>query len=129
MKNSLNKPSFDLRDKTVITIAPEDVDRIQITQKGEETELKREEPEKWVMIRPEKMRVKNTVVNRDLNNLANLKAKQIIDEPNQQGNPYGLEKPEKSILLAGPKLEQTLLIGSADHKEVSTTSEPAVYAE
>ncbi|MEI7449496.1 MAG: DUF4340 domain-containing protein [Desulfomonile sp.] len=128
LKNSLNKPFFDLRDKTVITIAPEDVDRIQITQKDEETELKREEPEKWVMIRPEKMRVKNTVVNRDLNNLANLKAKQIIDEPNQQGNPYGLEKPEKSILLAGPKLEQTLLIGSPDHKEVSTTSEPAVYA-
>jgi len=43
LKNSLNKPFFDLRDKTVITIAPEDVDRIQITQKDEETELKRED--------------------------------------------------------------------------------------
>lgn len=127
LKNSLNKTVFDLRDKTVVGMAPSDVDRIVITQKGDEIELKRESPEKWVMTKPEEMRVKNALANRDLNSLTNLSAKEIIDEPSSEGDPYGLKNPEKQIVLAGPKLEQTLLIGAVN-KEGAQTSGGDVYA-
>ena len=129
LKNSLNKTVLDLRDKTVVAIAPSDVDRIVISRKGEETELRRETSEKWVMVRPEEMRVKSTLVNRDLNNLTNLTAKDIIDKPLKEGDLYGLENPDKQIKLAGPKIEETLDMGAiAAGKEDTPAAEPDVYA-
>lgn len=111
LKNSMDKSTFDLREKTVLGIAPEDVDRIAFKAKGKDTELKREGSDKWRMVKPEQFRVKSAMLNKTLIDLTNLQAEGIIDDPKKEGDPYGLEQPEEEVILAGKKLEQTLLVG------------------
>jgi len=129
LKNSLDKSIFDLRDKTVMGIAPQDVEKVVISADGKQTELQLEASGKWVMVKPEQLKVKKSVVSRDIMSLTNLQAKDIIDEPQKKGDHYGLDNPQKSILLAGKKLAQTLLIGKAVEKEGKPSEpEPDRYA-
>jgi len=130
LKNALYKTTYDLRDKTVFAVAPDDIDRVLIRKGGTETELKKETPDKWVMVKPDQMRVKATEVGRDLVNLTNLEAKDIIDEPKKAGDPYGLDNPTEMIELAGKKRGQTLLIGKAkEGSDKKTASNPDRYAK
>jgi hypothetical protein len=132
LKNALNKTALDLRDKSVLTIPAEDVDHVIISEKSVETELKREAPDRWVMTRPEQTRVKTTLIEGDIKSVTILSAKDIIDEPKKDGDPYGLDKPEKTFMLSGGKLQQTLEIGKAvdkkEKKESSPQSQPSYYA-
>jgi len=126
LKNSLNKTAFDLRDKTLLGMAPGDVEQVVVNKEGKETELKLE-ADKWVMVKPERMKAKKAVVTRNLVGLTNLQAKEIIDKPQTDGDPYGLDSPTASILLRGKKLNQDLLIGKPAGKE-ARTGEPDLYA-
>ncbi len=130
LKNSVNKTAFDLRDKTVVAIAPEDVDRLVIVHEGKETELKRQTSDAWEMVKPEVMKAKSSLVEGSIKTITGLKATQIIDNPVKDGDEYGLAKPETSIVLAGPKLEQTLLVGKAVSSEKDKNSQvtPDRYA-
>lgn len=117
LKNSLNKSAFDVRDKSVFGIAETDVEKIVIAGNGKDLELVRKTPDKWVAVKPETFTVKRALLMSDLRTLTNLKATQIIDEPVQEGDPYGLDKPEETILMSGPKLEQTLELGKVVEKK------------
>jgi hypothetical protein len=128
LKNSLNKSAFDLREKSVFGLAETDVNRIVVSGKGNEIELARKDPSKWVASKPESFPVKQALLMTNLRTLTNLKAKEIIDEPSKEGDPYGLDKPEESIVLSGPKLEQTLIVGKAVEKKEVASKEPDRYA-
>jgi hypothetical protein len=128
LKNSLNKTAFDLRDKTVVGMSPDLVDRIVVSTKGKEVELQREKGDKWILLKPEQFRVKAQLVAGDLRTLTNLAATNIIDSLAKDGDPYGLDSPEETILIAGKEREQTLLIGGPEKKEGSSATEPDRYA-
>jgi len=128
LKISLNKSVFDMRDKSVVGIAPEDLERVVVSRKGKLIELKREGADKWMMTAPERFRVKNSVVTADLRTITNLKAKEIIDSPSKEGDEYGLQNPEESIQLSGPKRELTLLIGKSKEEKKSPTAPADKYA-
>lgn len=128
LKNSMDKSPFDLREKTVLGIAPEDVDRIALKTKGVDIELEREGTDKWRMLKPEQIRVKTSMVNKTLIDLTNLQAKGIIDEPKKEGDPYGLSQPEDALTLSGKKLQQTLLVGRAATAEKGNSGSGSRYA-
>jgi hypothetical protein len=128
LKNSLDRSAFDLRDKTVLALAPSDVIRFAVTKKDQETEFQRETADKWLMIKPERIRVKSMPVERGLIALTNLSAREIIDNPKTDGDPYGLEQPEESISLAGNDRQQTLIIGKALPKKDVPGPGPDRYA-
>jgi len=129
LKNSVDKTSFDLRDKTVVALTVTDVDQIAYKREGREIQLKREGPDKWTLVKPEKMRVKSSLVNSDLRSLTNLAAQEIIDQPQKEGDPYGLDNPETSILLSGEKRQLELLVGKpVEKKDKSQTLTPDRYA-
>ena len=133
LKISLNKSAFDLRDKAVVNIAPEDLEKIVISRKGKQIELRREGTDKWFLETPRRFRVKSSVVNADLRTITNLKAKAIIDPPLKDIKEYGLEKPEETILLYGPKKELTFLVGKpqgdkSQEKKPGSEPEPDRYA-
>ena len=117
LKNSLNKSAFDLRDKTVVGLVPDQVDRIAISAEGKEVELQREPKDQWTMEKPERIRAKAAIIALNLRTLTNLTAKSIIDDPAKDGDPYGLNNPQETILMAGKEREQTLLIGVPQKKE------------
>ena len=99
-----------------------------VSRKGKQMELKREAADKWLMTAPERFRVKNSIVTSDLRTITNLKAKEIIESPSKEGDEYGLQNPEESIVLSGPKRELTLLIGKAQEKKSSPTAPADKYA-
>jgi hypothetical protein len=121
LKNAVNKSAFDLRDKSVVTISPEDVDRVVITAGEKQTEFSRDSAKKWVTAKPEKMRVKASAMESAVFGVAGLRAKKIIDLPAKEGDPYGLDRPEIDVTLSGDKLTQTLLIGKAVEAEPEKT--------
>jgi hypothetical protein len=128
LRNSVNKSVFDLRDKTVLGMAPDDVDRFVVDLEGKKTVLQREGGDEWTLSEPEKMKAKKSVINASLRTLTTLAAKKIIDEPEKEGDPYGLDKPEVIVELEGKKLQQTLLVGSSTEKEVKEEKKPGAPA-
>jgi Domain of unknown function (DUF4340) len=129
LKNSLNKSAFDLRDKTVVGLSPDQVDNITISTEGKEIELKREAKDQWMMVKPERIRAKAAIIALNLRTLTNLTARSIIDDPAKDGDPYGLNNPQETILMAGKEREQTLLIGAPQKKEGGPPgAEPDRYA-
>ena len=130
LKNSLDKSAFDLRDKTVVAIATNDVERLVYSDKKTKFELKKEGISAWRMIKPQTMRVKGATIDRDVLRLTNMKARKIIDKPKSNGDPYGLKEPVRRITLSGNKLEQTLLIGKyVEGKGKDTPGPKKVYAQ
>ena len=95
----------------MVAIAGQDVESITYAEKDRGIELKKEDAG-WKMVKPEAMRVKRELVDKDVLRLTNVKAKEIIDNPKTDDDSYGLKEPVRKIVLAGPKLDQTLLIGS-----------------
>ena len=122
LKNSLNKSVFDLRDKSVFRIAEADVDRMVIQRQGTVTDFERKAPDKWVLTKPESFTVKYQAARGNLKTLTALTAKEIIDNPRKEGDPYGLEDPTETIFLGGKKLQQTLIVGKAKLKGPESVS-------
>lgn len=131
LKNSLNKAAYDLRDKSVLSLAPEDVERLTIAKGTKAVELELQDKEKWLLTKPEQFRAKKSLIEAALNSLTSLKAKEIIDDPKAEGDPYGLDNPQESITLAGKKLDQTLLIGkaAAAAKDSAPGASPSLYVK
>ncbi len=127
LKNALNKTVFDLREKSVLSLAPSDIERVMVKIDGKETEIARQGSDKWMMVKPEEMRLKASVLNRDLISLTNLRAKQIIDGPNLSDDQYGLTSPRATVELSGPKTGQTLLVGGPVKEDSSATGDSDVY--
>jgi len=128
LKTSLNKSAFDLRDKTVVGLSPDQVDHIAISTEGKEIELQREAKDQWIMAKPERIRAKAAIIALNLRTLTNLTARSIIDDPDMDGDPYGLNDPQETILMAGKEREQTLLVGAIQKKEGGPGAEPDRYA-
>ena len=117
LKTSLNKSAFDLRDKTVVGMSPDQVDRVAISKNGKEIELQREAADRWTMVKPDRIRVKAPLIAGNLRTLTNLAARKIIDNPVKEGDPYGLDSPQETIFMGGKEREQTLLIGAPEAPE------------
>jgi hypothetical protein len=128
LKNSLNKSAFDLRDKTVVGLSPDQVDHIVISAEGKEVELQRDAKDQWTIAKPERIRAKAAIIALNLRTLTNLTAKSIIDDPAKDEDPYGLNNPQETILMGGKEREQTLLIGAPQKKEGSPGAELDRYA-
>ncbi len=128
LKNSLNKSLLDVRDKSVVNVAPDDVDRVVVTRNGAATEFQRTSADNWMMIQPERLKVKSSVMTSDLRTISNLVAKEIIDEPESDPAAYGFDNPEETILLAGKEREHVLLVGKATDAKRPGQTEPDRYA-
>lgn len=128
LKNSLDKSFLTLRDKTVVGIAPADVDTVVVSKGDTGIRIDRAGADEWKMTEPEEMKVKSDLMDRTLRQLTNLIADDIIDEP-KEGEEYGLADPELSVALEGKKLSQTLLIGKQRPKKEGSPLPPGRYAQ
>lgn len=112
LKTAMEKNTFDLRDKTIMSFAPSDIDRVIIQKKGVENEFHRDGVGQWDMVTPEKFRVKNVVISTLLRKLSNLTALEIHDDPEKGSDMFGLTPPRDRISIFGKDINQTLCIGT-----------------
>ncbi len=129
LKNALNKSVFDLRDKSVLAVAEDDVERVLVGEGEKTTEIRREGEKKWVMVAPERMKVKAATMERQVRALTGLQARDIIDEPNKEGDPYGFEKPVVTVQIGGKKRDQKLVIGNPKEAQEGSKTSPPRYAK
>jgi hypothetical protein len=111
LRNALKKPALHYRDKTVISLAPEDIDEFRIkTDKGE-TVFKKGDKGVWNVTGEESYRARKDQVDRILRDLTNMEAEEIIDDPENGNLDFGFKKPEKTIIFKGGKPDQVVHIG------------------
>jgi hypothetical protein len=132
LKNAVNKTLYDLRDKSIVSISDVDVQHMKYAEEGKEIELKRESPDQWRMTAPDTMRVNKNAARRNLTLLTSLQAVEIIDDPKEDAELYGLDKPFARIELSGEKGGTTLFIGAPvqkDDPESPRSPHPNRYAK
>ena len=125
LKYALNKSLFDLRDKSILAVAVDDVEKVAVIEDGKATEVRLEPDKKWVMVSPKNIRLKATAMNRQVIAVTGLQAKEIIDDPQKQGDPYGFDKPALTLEIGGPKRMQKLLIGKPKGDKTGPGEPPA----
>lgn len=129
LKTAMEKNTFDLRDKTIMSFAPSDIDRVIIQKMGVENEFRRDGVGQWDMVTPEKFRVKNVVISTLLRKLSNLTALEIHDDPQKTNELFGLTPPRDRISIFGKDLNLTLCVGAQIKAQNDSTVKRGDYVQ
>jgi hypothetical protein len=119
--NLKGKKAEDLRDKTVLAIDPEKVNRVTIERPSGTVVVERKGKEEWTITRPTPAPAEKEDLRFYLTQLKDLKVEKFVAEQANDLSKYGLTTPQLSVSVDGTP-EKKLLIG----KEVA--GEQNVYA-
>lgn len=119
--NLKRKSADDLRDKTVLALDPEKVNRLTIEKPGSTVVVERKGKEEWTITQPAPAPAEKEDVRFYLSQLKDLKVERFVAEEAQDLAKYGLTRPQLTVTV-GPTPEKKLLIGKA------VPGEESVYA-
>jgi Domain of unknown function (DUF4340) len=97
--SDVDKSVFELRDKTVLGIAPAKVQRFTIATLNAKFTVERASPSKWQVSDGKKGDADTPVVERFLNTLHFLKGSAIVEDPMTDPKQFGMDKPTEEITL------------------------------
>jgi hypothetical protein len=130
-ETSLNRTTFDLRDKGLLKFDREKVDAVDVTSGGKTIAIAKEGGD-WKITKPVQTKADFGSVEGLVGRLQSVQMKSIVAD---QASPadlkkYGLDKPEATVNLALGSSRATLLIGSKADKDNTVyardASKPAV---
>jgi hypothetical protein len=112
--NNVNKKFFALRDKTVLAFEREDVNQMLLSREKEALGFQRREGKWWIKT-PIEVRGDHGKIERIINNISNLRAKEIPSEGGEDLARFGLDEPWGRVdLYLGENLGmKSLLLGKA----------------
>jgi Domain of unknown function (DUF4340) len=99
--SDVNKTVLDLRDKTVIGVAPADVQKFSIAGGSSRFSVERAGADKWQLVDGGKSGADAAVVERFLSTIRFLKGSAIVADPMTDPKKFGMDKPAEEITLAG----------------------------
>ncbi len=117
LKISLNKKVFDLRDKSVCKLTPENIQKAKIIRDRQEVELEKING-KWRITKPVNAAAKPAKIGALIRGISDLHAKEIVDSPSVENDPYKFEKSKNKIILEGKEGSTTFTFGGAKEKKV-----------
>ncbi len=124
MKSSVDKKLFDFRDKTILALEMDKVQKIEITADDSHSVLQRRNADQWILTEPMPARVDSTKVQDLINKVKNSRIKQFITETADDYEPYGLTQPAtKVVFWSGDSSQesswaaQALLLGATNDRE------------
>ncbi len=117
LRNALDKAPIHYRDKTVVSLAPEDIDELSVKRQDDLFHVKKDDQGFWSVTAPEQFRARSNDIQGILRNLTNIKAEQIIDKPDIKDDEYGLDNPELLIIFKGAKPDQALEVGKEKQQD------------
>jgi hypothetical protein len=129
LEGTFNKKTFDLRDKTVLKLDRDKIDRLGITTPEHTVEFMKAGSE-WQMSAPVKARADFTSVDSLVSRLNTLQMKSIIAPDATNLSEYGLDKPSATIRLGSGSSQAVLLIGRNAGEGIDFAkdqSRPAVF--
>ncbi len=111
-KTSVDKGANDLRDKRLVTIAPDKVSRVDLREKGEEIEFARIK-DGWQILKPEPSRADSFAVDEFVRTVADARMDLTGgsgEEKNQPAAEFAKAAPVATIALTGDQGTQTLTV-------------------
>jgi hypothetical protein len=108
--NLKGKKAEDLRDKTVLAIDPEKVNRVTIEKPGGTVVVERRGKEEWAIAQPAAAPAEEEDVRFYLTQLRDLKVEKYVAEQADDLAKYGLTRPQLTVTV-DPAPEKKLLIG------------------
>ena len=117
---TFNKKTFDFRDKTVLTLDRDKIDRFGIVTAARTLQFAKAGSE-WTMTAPLAARADFTTIDSLISRLNTLQMKSIVAADAAKPEAYGLDKPEVTVQIGSGSSQAVLLIGKA-------SAEDAVFA-
>jgi hypothetical protein len=114
LKSSLDKKLFDLRDKRAVTLAANQLQRIEAEAKGKRWTLAKNPEGVWDLVLPPAVRADRFTVEGLADRRQTLSMQSIVAEDKKDAAKYGFGAPELSVRLSGPGVSQTLLVGKKE---------------
>ncbi len=111
---SLDKKAFDLRDKRVMTLDPDQLTRLEVDSKGTRWTLVKNPEGTWNLDLPPLVRVDHFTVEGLVNRLKSATMQSVVEEQKRNPARYGFGAPELRIRATAPAGEQTLVLGKKD---------------
>lgn len=124
---------FDLKDKSLLTFEPDDVERVVIDWEGDTYEIEKNK-RKWTMISPEEADVSDETMTYLLLGVSDLAYYDVMYDTTENLEPFGLDEPVISISLFGAEGMELggILLGEKDeeygHYPAVSSDLPMVYA-
>ncbi|MFQ5664978.1 MAG: DUF4340 domain-containing protein [Candidatus Binatia bacterium] len=130
-RSGMDKQVKDLRDKTIVTFADNDVRTVELRGDGKHVKLVHKD-DSWTIAQPGPYRADTSTIRSFLSTLRSMRAVDFPDDSPADLSPYGLDNPRLTLTLYLGKnnAEKRLLLGKeTDDKKiyVQTTGQPAVY--
>ncbi len=116
LKISLDKKVFDLRDKSVSKLTPDNIQKIKIIHDGRKVELEKIE-RKWRITTPVNAPAKRAKIGALLRGISDLHAKEIVDSPSAENDPYKFRNSKNQIILETKDGETTFTFGATKDKK------------
>jgi len=112
LEDSLDKTTFDLRDKTVLDIS-RDVDRVRVSATGSPTVVVVREDNEWKLTEPLAARADFSAIDGLISRVLQAEMKAIVsDDGTDDLARYGLDRPRLTAVLGSGSAEATLALGA-----------------
>jgi len=111
---SLNKSTFDLRDKTLLTIEREKVDKMTVDAAGKAVELVKEGSNDWKLTKPLAARADFSAVDGLVGRVQTLQMRSVesTDPSPADLKKFGLDKPDVTVTLGQGSAQAVLVFGA-----------------
>ncbi len=124
-----DKQLYDFRDKTIIDMETDQVQKIDITHDNANFTLERKDPDQWIVSSPIQAKADQGKINEMINAIKNGKIKQFIDEKPESLNAYGLVYPATKLVFWTGKDSNQSSWASRELILGGTTSTENLYAK
>jgi len=114
LKASLEKNLFDLRNKKVVTLASDDIQRMDVAAGKDSYQLVKNSDGLWNLTLPPPVRADHFAVQGLVDELGNASMQSIVEESKKDLGKYGFSNPTLTLHLSGPAGGQTLILGRKD---------------
>ena len=112
LDGTFNRTTFDLRNKSILEVVPNQVDSLDIAGPDLTVHL-RKENDRWSLVRPIEAHANFSVTDGLIGRLSNEPMAAIEAEQTDELEPYGLETPRLTVTVGLGSSSATLLLGDA----------------
>jgi len=114
MKDSLEKSLFDLRNKKVVTLTSDNIQRIDVSSKTGTYQLVKNADGIWDLMLPPPVRADRFRVQGLVDELGSASMQSIVSEGKTDLIRYGFSNPTLTVHISGADGSQTLVLGKKD---------------
>lgn len=130
LDSTLNRSTFDLRDKSVLKLDREKIDTMEVNAAGRTSRFEKKSGE-WQIAEPPAGRADFSAIDGLVSRVSSVQMKSIVPDAADLKK-FGLDKPAVSVRLGSGSSQATLMVGKAAEGEAGSVyakdlSRPAVF--